>query len=229
MRREIILVLIGFIVVHLSCSEVDNYDTPDGWIYGKLTDQITHESFQSEQPNGFTIRLFEKGGRLNAPINISGKPDGTFENSFIFQNEYKLIPVDGAFFEVTDTIVVQVGAKTEVNLTIIPFLAVTDVTIIPEPGSVTAIYNIARSQIGGKITTRQTLVSSVNTVSNAVHDFQVSTSVTSISDEILLSTQFTDVVTGLTSGNEYWVRVAVLAANSLNRYNYSKVFKVKIP
>lgn len=229
MRKRVIVISFVFLVVHLSCSEIDNYDRPNGGIYGSILDEITNDNFQSEQPNGFVIRLFENGGRLNAPINIPGKPDGTFENSFIFQNEYKLIPVDGAFFDTLDTIVVQVGRRTEINLSVIPFLAVTDVTIITGPGSITAVYNISRNRAGGKITTRKTLVSGINTVSNSVHDYEVSASVASVSDETLLSTRFTDVVPGLTSGKQYWVRVAVLAANSLNRYNYSKVFQVKVP
>ena len=165
---------------------------------------------------------------MNSPITFAGKPDGTFENVLIFQDEYKVIPCEGAFFAI-DTAVVQVGAKTECNFDVMPYLAVTNVTVTPGTSQVTAVYNIARSQVGGKISSRKTLVSSVPTVSNVVYDFQKSTSTTSISDVTLLATQFTDVVTGLTSGKTYWVRVAVLATNSLSRYNYSKIFTVTIP
>jgi hypothetical protein len=111
---------------------------------------------------------------------------------------------------------------------VVPYVAVTNVTVTAGVGSVTAVYNIARTQVGGKISTRKTLVSRVPTCSNTVNDFSTSTSITSITDDVLLATQFTDVVTGLTSGKTYWVRVGVLATNSLNRYNYSKVFEVTI-
>jgi hypothetical protein len=229
MKRKYIFILLFLITLFNSCGEIDNYDAPDGGIYGKLMDLITNDGLQTEAPNGFNVKLFEKGGMMNTPITFSGKPDGTFENAFIFQNEYKVLPVEGAFFAVLDTAVVQVGERTEVNFSVMPFLAVTNVTVTAGTGSVTAVYNISRSQVGGKISTRKTLVSRVPTVNNTTNDFSKSTSTTSIPDVTLLATQFTDVVTGLTSGKTYWVRVGALATNTLSRYNYSKVFQVTIP
>lgn len=211
-----------------SCGKIDNYSLPDGGIYGKLTDKITKEGLQAEQPNGFNIKLFEKGKMINSPITFSGKPDGTFENVLIFRNEYKVLPTEGAFFPV-DTVKVQVGDRTEVNFEVMPFLAVTNVSVTASAGQITANYNIARQQVGDKINQRITLVSRVMTVNNAVYDFKKQTSLTSIPDETILSTQYSDVVTGLTSGKTYWVRVAVRTSNSLSRFNYSKVFSVTIP
>jgi hypothetical protein len=228
MKRKNIYILVFVIAAFNSCGKIDNYDAPNGGIYGKVTDLITNEGIQTEEPNGFNIKLFEKGGLMNIPITFSGKPDGTYENKFIFQNEYKVLPVEGAFYQIVDTAVVQVGTHTEVNFSVVPYVAVTNVTVTAGVGSVTAVYNIARTQVGGKISTRKTLVSRVPTCSNTVNDFSTSTSITSITDDVLLATQFTDVVTGLTSGKTYWVRVGVLATNSLNRYNYSKVFEVTI-
>ncbi len=228
MKRKNIIILLVVIVSFTSCGKIDNYDFPDGDIFGKLTDKITNENLQSEQPNGFNIKLFEKGGKLNSPIIFPGKSDGTFENALIFQNEYKVLPTEGAFFSV-DTVNVQIGTLTEVNFEVMPFLAVTNVTVTPAAGSVTAVYNIARDQVGDKISERITLVSRVSTVNNVVYDFRKLTSLTGTADATVLATQYTDVVTGLTSGKTYWVRVAVRTNNSLKRYNYSKVFQVTIP
>ena len=217
-----------------ACGEIDNYEFPNGGIYGKITDLMTNEGLQTEQPNGFNIKLFEKGYPLNSPITFSGKIDGTFENVLIFQNEYKVLPVEGAFFPITDTAVVQIGAKTEVNFSVMPYLAVTNVTVTPGTNQVTVVYNIARNQVGGKISTRKSVLSRVPTCSNATNDLNKTTSTTAISDATLLATTFTDVIAGTTafplvSGKKYWVRVAVLATNSLNRYNYSKIFEVTMP
>jgi hypothetical protein len=234
MIRKNIFILLFLIAVFISCGKIDNYDAPNGGVYGKVTDLITNEGIQTEEPNGFNVKLFEKGGLMNTPIVFSGKPDGTYENKWIFQNEYKVLPVEGAFFPITDTAVVQVGKHTEVNFSVVPYVAVTNVTVTPGVNKVTAVYNIARSQVGGKISTRKTLVSRVTTVNNTVNDLSTSTTTTSITDVTLLATTFTDVVTGTTafplvSGKTYWVRVGVLATNSLSRYNYSKVFQVTIP
>jgi hypothetical protein len=236
-RKNIILFL--FILSLLSaCSKIDNYKAPDGGVYGKLLDLMTNEGIQTEQPNGYNIKLFEKGRSLNSPVTFSGKPDGTFENVLIFQNEYKVLPVEGAFFPITDTAVVQIGDRTEINFSVMPFLSVINVTVTPGTNKVTVVYNIARNQVGGKITTRKAMLSKVPTVSNAFNNLNKTTSTTSITDVTLLATTFTDEITGTTafplvSGKTYWVRVGALATgsgyNSLNRYNYSKIIQVTMP
>ena len=220
----------------ISCSKIDNYPAPNGGVFGTVTDQMTNEGIQTEQPNGFNIKLFEKGRSINSPISFSGKPDGTFENVLIFQNEYRVAAVEGAFFPLPDTITVQVGKHTEINFSVMPYLSLTNVTVTPSanPLKVTVTYNIARSQVGGKITTRKSMLSKVPTCSNSFNALNVSTNTNSVSDATLLATTFTDVITGtssvpLVSGQTYWVRVGALAANTLSRYNYSKIVKITMP
>lgn len=218
-----------------SCGKIDNYKYPDGNIYGVLTDSITNEPLQSEQPNGFNIKLFEKGGVLATPIVIAGNTEGTYENALMFQNEYKVLPTEGPYFEYTgkDTLRVQVGSRTEANFKVMPYLAITNVTVTPAAGQVTFTYKIARQRVEagstGKINQRIALVSKVPKVSNRVYDFRKLTSLTSVADATILATTYTDVVTGLTSGSTYWVRVAARTGNSLSRFNYSKTFQVTIP
>jgi hypothetical protein len=232
MIRKAIILLLVFALFN-SCGKIDNYDFPDGGIYGTITDLTTDEGIQSEAPNGFNIKMFEKGGMMNTPITFAGKPDGTFENALVFQNEYRILPVEGPFFNITDTAVVQVGSRTEVNFSVIPFLTVTGVTVTPGEGKVTVSYSISRTRVSGKINYRKTFVSKIPTVNNSFNHFVKSTATSSIPDATLLATTFTDVVTGLASGTKYWVRVGALADgngyNSLKRYNYSKVFEVTIP
>ncbi|GAA4306423.1 hypothetical protein GCM10023143_12340 [Compostibacter hankyongensis] len=211
-----------------SCSKIDNYPAPDGGIYGKLTDKITHEGLQTEQPGGFTIKLFEKGGSLNSPISFSGKPDGTYENAHIFKNDYKVLPTEGAFFTI-DTVDAQVGSHTELNFEVDPFLAVTDVTVTPASGKVTTAYKIVRDRASDKIVERKTLVSKAPTVNNVVFDLKAETELSGIPDETILAGQHTDTVSGLISGDTYYVRIAVRTDNALKKYNYSKIFKIAIP
>lgn len=228
MRLKCINIAIAIILAFSSCSKIDNYDFPNGGIYGKLVDKITNDNLQTEQPDGFTIKLFEKSGKLNSPISFGGRPDGTFENRQIFSNEYKVLPTEGAFFTM-DTVIVQVGKLTEVNFEVMPFLAVINVAVSPSAGKVTANYKIARNQVGDKIVERKTLVSRVSTVNNSVFDFKSETNLTGTGDDIILAAQYTDVVTGLISGSTYYVRIAVRTNNVLKKYNYSKVFKVTVP
>jgi len=241
MIRKNIFILLFVFAALISCSKIDNYKAPDGDVYGKLTDLMTNEGIQSEQPNGFNIKMFEKGWLMNTPITFTGKPDGSFENALVFQNEYKVLPVEGPFFPITDTVVLQVGKRTEVNFNVMPFVSVTNVTVTPGTNKVTVVYNIARSQVGPKITTRKSMISNIYTCNNTTNlgnSLNVSTTTTGTTDVALLATTFTDVINGtpaipLVSGKTYWVRVGVLATgsgfNSLNRYNYSKTFQITMP
>jgi hypothetical protein len=238
MIRKNIFILIFGVAAFFSCSKIDNYKAPDGDVYGKLTDLMTNEGIQSEEPNGFNIKMFEKGWLMSTPITFAGKPDGTFENALVFQNEYKILPVEGPFFPITDTAVVQVGSRTEVNFNVMPYVSVTNVTATPGTNKVTIVYNIARNQVGPKITTRKALLSKVSTCNNTTNNLATTTSTSAITDVTLLATTFTDVISGTTafplvSGKTYWVRVGVLASgsgyNSLNRYNYCKTIQITMP
>lgn len=228
MKRINIYSLITLITIFSSCKKIDNYASPNGDIYGKVIDNITKEGLQTEEPLGFTLQLFEKGGSMNSPISFDGKPDGTYENANVFQGEYKVIPTQGAFFPVIDTTDIKIGGRTEVNFTVTPFLAVTNVSVQPGAGEITTSYNIVRSQIGDKISERETLISKIPTVSNVVFDFELVSDLTTVSDNDILSNQFTDTITNLTSGI-YYVRIAVRTSNALNKFNYSKVFEVTVP
>ncbi|MGN6438891.1 MAG: DUF3823 domain-containing protein [Agriterribacter sp.] len=219
-------VLIALLAV--SCSKVDNYDAPNGNIYGVLTDRITQKPLQAQQPNGFTIQLFEEGKAGNVPVLVPGKPDGTFENAFIFQSSYRVVATEGAFFPVEPQ-TVAIGSRTEVNFEVMPFLAITDATVTPSAGKVTATYKIAREQADGKILEKRLLVSKIPTVNSVVFDFQKLTDLSGIADEDVLADSYTDEVGGLTSGQTYYVRIAARTRNTLNKYNYSEVFTVTVP
>lgn len=216
------------VAVCASCSKIDNYVAPDGGIHGVLTDNLTGENFQTEQPNGFTVKLFEKGGKGNSPIAFQGKPDGTFENAFIFKNDYKLLVTEGAFFPL-DTVNVSVDANSESNFKVTPFLAIVNPAVKAEAGKVVVTYQLKREIAADKIIERKVLVSRVPTVNNSIFDFKSQADLTAVTDVVILASDYSDTVSGLTSGQTYYVRVAARTNNALKKYNYSKVFAVKIP
>lgn len=225
--RPIHSVIFLFLFVITSC-KLDNYEAPNGAVYGRLIDKITNESFQTQQPNGYNVLLFEKGGSPNIPFVITGKPDGSFENSHIFKNEYKMFVTEGAFFPL-DTVVVNIGERTQVDFEVTPFLAMTHVAVTSASGKITSTYNIERDRVEGKILERRTLVSEIPTVNNVVFDHQQVVNLSSVPDEDILTDTFVDEIEGLVSGKKYYVRVAARVQSSLGRFNYSKVFEVTIP
>ena len=62
-----------------------------------------------------------------------------------------------------------------------------------------------------------------------VFDSQKLTDLSGIDDEDILADSYSDEVTGLTSGQTYYVRIAARTRNTLNKYNYSEVFAVTVP
>jgi hypothetical protein len=224
------IIIYSFISIGLilsSCKQ-DNYPAPNAGIKGVITDAITNAPVQTEQPNGIKIRLIEERyGNNVTPIDFWGKADGSFENSNIFADKYKIIPIEGAFFP-ADTAEVNVNGLITVNFKVTPFLTIT-ASVTPSAGSVTTSYKISRTKVGDKITTCKTLVSSYPAVSNVINEFNVSHDISGVTDQDILSNQYSDKITGLTSGNTYYVRVAGSTNNANNKYNYSEVFTVKIP
>lgn len=217
----------GICLSFLSCGK-DNYAAPNATIQGKITNAVTNASFQTEQPNGVKIRLIEESYGTNVtPIDFWCSSDGSFANTAVFADKYKVIPIEGAFFP-ADTTEVTINGMVTVNFKVTPFLTIT-ATATPSTGSVTTTYTISRTQVGGKIMACKTLVSSVPSVSIAINEFNVTHDLSGSTDQSILGSQYTDNITGLTSGKTYYVRVAAIATNDNNKYNYSEVFTVKIP
>lgn len=227
----IFLVLCGGFLA--GCTELDNYEEPEwGTIYGKLIDSVTGEPMLTEQPNGFRIRYIEQDYEFDvSPQNFHGKADGTFERSDIVPAAYKVFPIEGPFIPVSDsaTVVVPPNGRAEVNFTVTPYLNV-NASAVVSGTAIEVTYTISRPQFTSKIQERKTLCSDIPTVSHANGVFikHVTTNLSGVSDNVILSTTYKDVITGLQSGKTYWVRAAA-RVNASGRFNYSPVFEVTIP
>ena len=225
MKQIILLIAISTFI--LSCSKVDNYSAPDSSIYGTIIDKTTNEGIQTEQPDGIKISMVETEFSSPVSINFWTKNDGTYENADLFSNTYKVIPVEGAFVS-TDTIVTKIDGRTQVDFTVTPFLSI-NASVATASNSVIATYTISQPVVTTSIITCKTLCSKVPNVSNTINEYSVSHDLSSMSTKDILATQFSDKITGLTSGNTYYIRVAARTDNANNKYNYSKVFKVTVP
>jgi len=209
--------------------KLDNYKSPHAGIKGKIIDSITNKPLQTVEPHGFRIRLIEinKKYKSPTPIDFWGKADGTFKNSKLFADTYKVIPIEGAFFE-PDTMEVNIKGMKSVNFTVTPFLELTNVSVTPISKGAIVKYQISKSPKSNKILTSKSLASQYPTVGNTVFDKEVSHDLSNIPDSTIVNMQFADTLKGLTSGKTYYIRAAAETNNANNRYNYSKVFKVSI-
>ena len=96
-------ILFELLTVLLSSSfELDNYDAPNAGINGSLIDSETGEVVYTEQPDGCRIKLLDLGYKDPTPLYFWAKANGTFRNVALFEGDYKVSPIEGPFFPVTE-------------------------------------------------------------------------------------------------------------------------------
>ena len=228
MTRKLIIPL--FIVpAFFSCmDDIDNYDAPDSTITGVVIDNTTNEGIQTEQPNGFRIRLIESGYDNVVPLDFWGKPDGSFFNSQLFANTYEAGPIEGPFLTPA-TQSVNISGVTEVNFTVTPFMTVHASEPTVSGKNISVKYTLSKpDQVSYNIVKSSVLAATVPGVSNAVNNYRADRSLSGMTYTQITGTEFTDVLENLLSGS-YYVRVGALTSNPLGKYNYSKVFQVTVP
>ena len=83
-----------------SCAlfELDNYDGPEETLRGRVIDEATGEPVLTDQGSeGIRVRLTELSWEGNVtPFDFNCMPDGTFQNTKIFEGDYR-VEVDGPF------------------------------------------------------------------------------------------------------------------------------------
>lgn len=142
-----------------SCAlfELDNYDAPEETLRGRVIDQTTGTPVLTDQDSkGIRVRLTELSWEGNViPFDFNCMPDGTFQNTKLFEGEYR-IEVDGPFIplvrETSDGVPLADGSQihkikgvTEVEFKVQPFLNV-EFTDIPQVtnGKITAHVKVIR-------------------------------------------------------------------------------------
>ena len=225
MKRSIYFTSL-FLVFITACSKIDTYDPPAETLTGLLAD-ATGDPYITEQPNGFQIKLIEDGS--TTPREFWGMADGKFNNTKIFKGMYKIVPANGAFFPV-DTVRREISGVTTVNFTITPYLKI-NASIIQYGPDLKAVYKITKAPGAGKISNVRILINKWNPVVGMNYsDKSVTRDLSGTSDATIVQTEYTDLITGyIESGTTYYARVAVLAENSLGKYNFSTVSKIVVP
>ena len=123
--KKILYLLFGVVLLSLaSCWPIDNWDGPDAQISGRVIDSYTGENLMTSQ-NEWKIRVWERSFTENVPQqqDLAVMQDGTYTHLKMFSGTYDMIPYDGPFWVVADTIKnVIVSKSSEQNFTVTPFL-----------------------------------------------------------------------------------------------------------
>ena len=205
-----ILVVSGLVS---SCKKIDNYVAPgEAGVYGTITDAVTNKPIETEQPNGFRIRLLELAYANPQPLDFWGKSDGSFQNTKMFAGKYSIQPIEAPFVLPT-AVEVDVNGQTKVDFKVEPFLRISDPVITKENGKLMIGYQLSRTVVTEKIAERAIFISKGSTVSNSANIKKVVTDLTGYTDEVILKQSYKDEIE-LGAGT-YYVRVGnnALACN----------------
>ncbi len=139
----------------ISC-ELDNYDAPDGCIYGEIIDSGTGEAIPLpvEGSNGTVINLMEVGTGATLAQSFYAKQDGSFRNAEVFKGPYS-ITADGPF-KMPETYEVEIGDETELKMYAVPYSRV-EATASADGMKVTVNYKVSPVESGARITTTYVL------------------------------------------------------------------------
>lgn len=125
--KKISLLLIAVCSLFMtSClNELDNYDAPNGGIKGRILDAETNEPIPLpvQGSTGVIINMFEQNTDATKSVDFYAKYDGTYENSQMFNADYKIV-VNGPFVSPCEEMV-KVKGQTTADLKATPYARIT--------------------------------------------------------------------------------------------------------
>ena len=79
-------------------NDIDNYDAPNGGVYGTIYDKETNEPVPMPVPgsSGVMMSLYEQNTGATASVDFRARQDGTFEHTKVFNGRDRIQAKDGA-------------------------------------------------------------------------------------------------------------------------------------
>ncbi len=158
MKKITLYILSVFILSSCALFQLDNYDAPKETLKGRVVDVKTGNPVLTDQgAEGIRVRLIETSWDGNVtPLDFNCKPDGTFQNTKLFEADYN-VRVDGPFVPIvreteTGTILsdesqnIHLKGTKELTFEVQPFLNVEFVgSPMVSAGKITARVKVTRA------------------------------------------------------------------------------------
>lgn len=244
MKRIIYILFITALVSGFYSCDKDNYDEPDAQINGRILDPDGN-SVQTEQGSSTNYNVRIKMEELSwahgdstiaiIPTYLNVRQDGSYVNTKIFSGQYRMTPVEGAFYPYDAAgEIVDIKGNVTKDFTVIPYL---DVSWISEPTltsdnkitcSIQFTRNVKSGAIMPDLSNTRLFISTTQYVGNNNYDSQISSSTVN-----LTNTQEGQTIT-LTSnalkytGMTYYVRVGACCNDSYKKYNYTDIKQLTV-
>ena len=130
--------IIPFSIFFVSC-EKDNFDEPASILSGRI---IYNNEPLGVRSNALVLELWQHGYANFTKIPVFIKQDGTF-SAVLFDGNYKLVRMNGAPWENnTDSIDVEVRGNTIVDVPVVPYFSLSNVSFQKNGSQVTATFTV---------------------------------------------------------------------------------------
>lgn len=232
-----IILLIASVFVFSACeNDIDNYDAPNGGIYGTVIDDETGEPvpFPVQGGSGVMISLTEIETGATAPITFRAKQDGTYQNTKVFNGYYRVTlgscPLIGIVEDYVD-----IKGQTQFDIRALPFSRITADASISSDNKVTINYNVETTDPSFALKNVQVMWNyapgiDVNTANHATISAKGSAASGSHVFELLNDKEFVENHYKIVANkNKIYLRVAATTeVVSMSNTNYSKVIELTI-
>ena len=148
-KIKYIIILLASVGSLVSC-ELDNLDGPDAGLYGSIIDDTTGELIQQDLIRGGELELREQGYENVSPYTMNYKVDGTFKDSKLFGNTYKVFPLKTNFHTI-DTMVVNISGQTKLDLVVSPYVRIKNAEITMTDNIITATFSLEQTGDGNVV------------------------------------------------------------------------------
>lgn len=118
----------------------DNYDPPKSRLFGRVVYQNQAIGVRS---NGVQLELWQRGYALFTKIPIYIAQDGSY-SALLFDGDYKLVRLkgNGPWVDNTDSINVSVRGETQIDVPVIPYFTVSNVSYQKTGSTINATFTV---------------------------------------------------------------------------------------
>lgn len=219
--------LLFILTLGLAACEKDNYDGPDAGLSGKFIDSQTGEMVEQDIIRGTQIEIVENG--YTSPQYLVVKNDGSYANSLLFSNSYKVTPVRGNFIAVQSQ-EVNISGQTTLDFTVTPYIRLKDVSITKSGTKVIATFKLQQTT-ANNVRKIGLYAHSDSRVGEPMRLFATERDINAVTAPTTVYTLEIDLAANssiLKPGNSYYFRVGALIDVGEAKLNYVKAVKIDI-
>lgn len=231
MKPHKIFAIALLLLIATSCSSEDNYSAPNQTLKGAIYDLATkgdaeEKMIPAQSPDGARIKLYE-GSSTQAQI-VWCRSDGSFTNTRLFADEYKLVPEGPFVVDETDIITTFIPTKENIKFYLEPYLRVElKGDLNREAKEVKFSFKINKSeQWSGRLNQFVVLYSTTSHVSVSAYTDRITTTIPANDESKFLNKELEATISNIDPTKPIFIRIAAKSTGT-DYFNYSEVVEVK--